>query len=638
MAAPADGFGAVVETFGYPAGDATPGIKLVRGDGRITLVDCVDGGAGLLRVRSFTREEQFCFRIDGPGAFLALELQRTYNLRGDGEHNVEAEVLVNGIPRDEPVEVPTSTWVSLPVPTGQEGNTLVELRSLDDIPSGNAAAPDPLGFVTRVHVGRAADSGTACTAALVSPRWVTTAKSCLSTGGTPVTAGTPKQPVKVSIGRNDISGPGSGFVTSVTHVMPHPDRDIALMRLAATVNGVTPLRVASTAPAAGEVLQVGGYGRTADEWAPAVPHAAAFAVADMSGADLHVTGQTDGQVGPCQGDAGGPGWRQTDTGPEIVAVITAGGQGGCTGSNPDGPRGGTLTRVDDLRSWFDTTTATPTVSVALSVNSGQCLAISGGSLERGAAAVQWPCNGNVEQDWRPVARTNNQYEIRNDKTGMCLAVSGGNTTPGTAAVQWPCNPDNAEQAWTMDTDANRITRLTNARSGQCLGISGSSQERGAPALQWTCNPTNDDQMWQITPRPVGQHIRNDNSGLCLTTGGLPDNGARAVQQTCGTANDAEWHLNATGGGYAELRNDRSKACLGIRSGSTQPDADAIQWTCNSTNDDQKWLVDLNANGLTQLRNANSGQCLTVDNNATTTGAPLTQQPCNHTSKAQQWRL
>lgn len=121
--APAQPADSLVEDYAYPDGDAVTGIKLIKGDGNITLVECANGGAGLLRVRSFVRDDEFCFLLRGKQGYLALELEKTYQLRDlDTGHSVEAEVTVGGVTQ-EPVAVPADTWAVI----GQ--STLVELRS-----------------------------------------------------------------------------------------------------------------------------------------------------------------------------------------------------------------------------------------------------------------------------------------------------------------------------------------------------------------------------------------------------------------------------------------------------------------------------------------------------------------------------
>ncbi|PWK40804.1 hypothetical protein BC793_11833 [Actinoplanes xinjiangensis] len=113
----------LVEDYSYPAGDAVPGIKLIKGDGNIMLVECVNGGAGLLRVRSYVRDDEFCFQLSGAQGFLALELENAYQLRDlDASRSVEAKVIDDGVAQ-EPIDVPTDRWAVL------EPATLVEIRS-----------------------------------------------------------------------------------------------------------------------------------------------------------------------------------------------------------------------------------------------------------------------------------------------------------------------------------------------------------------------------------------------------------------------------------------------------------------------------------------------------------------------------
>lgn len=630
--------GSALEDFSYPQVETTPGITLSRGDGRIELVRCVDGGAGLLRVRSSVRDEEFCFDVKGPGGYLALELRKTYQLRGDGEHRVEAEVLVNGVPQDDPVSVPTGGWATLPVQAGQEGDTLVELRSLEEPATGSSGVPGgTYPFVTKVHVGDAATGGVGCTGALVDPWWVLTSRQCFAEGAAPVVVGAPKRATKVTLGRADVSGPGAGVVVSAAQLVPHPQRDVVLVKLVAAVDAVTPVKVAATAPAAGEVLRVVGFGRTGSAWVPDAAHTGQFTVTGVSGDQVQIGGMDANQVGPCQGDAGGPGLRQTGDRVELAAITATAGLGGCYGSTVGGERGAVQTRVDDLRAWIDEQTSAAEVANLIDDNSHKCLAVGGGSTEKGAHVIQWACSGAADQDWRLNPRSDGKYEVRNDHSGMCLGIAGGSKENSAHAVQWPCREATVDQKWLLERNAQGSTRLRNANSSQCLAIGSSEVDNGAHALQWPCS-SNDDQWWTIKSRNRGLGVRNDYSGLCISTPALSGNGALAVQAACSDANNGEWQLHATVGGYTQLRNDRSGQCLAIGSGSTQDGAKALQWPCRDTNADQQWYVDVDAGGLTRLRNRNSDKCLAIAGKSKDAGAELLQSPCRNGDKDQQWRL
>lgn len=89
---------------------------------------------------------------------------------------------------------------------------------------------------------------------------------------------------------------------------------------------------------------------------------------------------------------------------------------------------------------------------AVSQNSGKCLGVSGGSTAEGASIVQWDCNGNPDQTWLwrwTGYRTSDGWPIWNIvdfNSHMCLGIQGGSTQLGAYAVQWGCN-GNLDQDW-----------------------------------------------------------------------------------------------------------------------------------------------------------------------------------------------
>ncbi|SFW90517.1 Trypsin [Amycolatopsis australiensis] len=144
-------------------------------------------------------------------------------------------------------------------------------------------------------------------------------------------------------------GTGAGFTTTVAKVVRHPGRDVVLAKLAAAATAVTPVAVSTTAPQAGETLQVAGFGRTATEWVPGRPRVAAFTVAGVDGSAVSVS-SADG-VDTCKGDAGGPAFRVTGGTAQLVALSSTSWQHGCLDVT-ETRQGGTETRVDDLATWI----------------------------------------------------------------------------------------------------------------------------------------------------------------------------------------------------------------------------------------------------------------------------------------------
>ncbi|GAA3720178.1 hypothetical protein GCM10022224_102620 [Nonomuraea antimicrobica] len=213
------------------------------------------------------------------------------------------------------------------------------------------------GFVAKVNVGETHG----CTGALVSPQWVLTAASCFASQGQSVTSGAPKTATTVTVGRADLSGSG-GRVLPVEWIHPHRDRDVVLVKLSLRAVGSTPVTVGSTVPGAGDALQVAGYGRTAEEWAPNRLHAAPVVAGAVAAGSFGWTGANGSDVSACQGDAGAPVLRTSGSRAELVGLSSGAGQGGCLGAADDGPRGGDAVRVDDLASWIRTVAVEPTTS------------------------------------------------------------------------------------------------------------------------------------------------------------------------------------------------------------------------------------------------------------------------------------
>ncbi|MFG1954167.1 FG-GAP-like repeat-containing protein [Micromonospora sp. NPDC048830] len=214
------------------------------------------------------------------------------------------------------------------------------------VSGGSPVTDSAYAFAAKVVFGEVR----ACSGALVAPQWVLTARSCLSDGGLPVVAGPPTVPTTVTVGRVDLPT-HAGRVLRANRVVPHPDRNLALVRLVVPAVGVTPAVLAASGPVQGEVLQAVGYGRTATEWIPDHPHVAPVTVGAVSATGAEITAQDPGGVATCKGDAGGPALRVVNGRPELVAVHDTSWQGGCL-AEAETRRDGTETRVDDLGGWI----------------------------------------------------------------------------------------------------------------------------------------------------------------------------------------------------------------------------------------------------------------------------------------------
>lgn len=224
---------------------------------------------------------------------------------------------------------------------------------------GSPQADNTYGFTSRLVIG---DFQRGCSAALVEREWLLTAASCFAddpAAGIAVAAGKPKDKTVATIGRTDVSDTSSGQVRDVVELVPYAGRDVVLARLARPVSGIPPVAVSATAPAAGEELQVAGYGRTGADWAPDKLHTGAFTVDAVGTPDLTLSGKDGAAV--CAGDTGGPAVRVTNGTAELVALSSRSYQVGCFGTDTaDGtPNSAVSARVDDLRAWVDDTVGRP---------------------------------------------------------------------------------------------------------------------------------------------------------------------------------------------------------------------------------------------------------------------------------------
>ncbi|MEX3106609.1 hypothetical protein DF268_04110 [Streptomyces sp. V2] len=116
-----------VESFAYPDAariQAEQGIKLVRGDGRITLVAC-DDAADQIKVLSRAGTGDFCFAATSPTGFLTLELADVFAVQTES-HPVRVELSAEG--QTETVDVPKNDFQGVGEGIGKPPTVLLEIR------------------------------------------------------------------------------------------------------------------------------------------------------------------------------------------------------------------------------------------------------------------------------------------------------------------------------------------------------------------------------------------------------------------------------------------------------------------------------------------------------------------------------
>jgi secreted trypsin-like serine protease len=185
--------------------------------------------------------------------------------------------------------------------------TATPARAIGD---GHPAPDGAYPFVVKLDIG-----DRSCTGALIDPQLVVTASTCVDNSP----AGPPQQPTTATIGRTVLTH-NDGQVRSIIHLVRRPDRNVVLARLSTPVTDVTPVKIATTGPQAGDVLEVAGFGRTTTEWVPDQLHTATLSVESVGEATLNLIGNTPPGAATCKGDAGGPAFRESNGGFELLAI------------------------------------------------------------------------------------------------------------------------------------------------------------------------------------------------------------------------------------------------------------------------------------------------------------------------------
>jgi secreted trypsin-like serine protease len=221
------------------------------------------------------------------------------------------------------------------------------------IANGEPVAPGAYRFavkLTMTNIPRPDGShyDSACSAALVSYRWIITAGHCFHDPFRNPVSGLVPYPTTATIGRVDVNGTG-GVVAKVVWVQQSPSTDIALAELDRPVTGIAPIAVATSAPKVGQVVRLTGWGAT-DPANPAPSTRLYTGQMTVSSVAEHTVGVRGYRPTPttsaCLWDSGAPYFVERPHRPPVLVGVESDG--------PDCPHDQeeTAARVDNIVTWI----------------------------------------------------------------------------------------------------------------------------------------------------------------------------------------------------------------------------------------------------------------------------------------------
>jgi galactose oxidase len=265
-------------------------------------------------------------------------------------------------------------------------------------------------------------------------------------------------------------------------------------------------------------------------------------------------------------------------------------------------------------------------SVIVAASTGKCLDIAGASAASGAAAEQWRCNFNGNEQWT-VQPFNGSFRVIEQQTGQCLAVTGGSTTPGAQIVQNSCTGANSE-LWTFVSTGGGY-QLVNKGSALCANVSGNSTVDAASIVQSACS-TASNFVWTFSSglfKPSSVIVAQaDHSGQCLNvSGNSKASGANVVQWPCSGGANEQWTMVPVGTAY-QVVSQSSGLCVAVSASSGSSGANIVQSTC-TTAPNMLWGLKVVGHAY-QLVAQNSGLCLTVSGASQTNATQVVQTTCS----------
>ncbi|WP_340678059.1 RICIN domain-containing protein [Paraglaciecola sp.] len=128
---------------------------------------------------------------------------------------------------------------------------------------------------------------------------------------------------------------------------------------------------------------------------------------------------------------------------------------------------------------------------------GECIDVTGASLDNSVKLQTYPCNGSEAQTFTLTDLSHYDMELRAVHSGKCVDVAGGNSADGALVQQYQCNASGA-QVWKMNviTTSPLEVEFVAAHSNKCLDV----DSVGPKVQQWWCT-SGVAQRFYLTKRP-----------------------------------------------------------------------------------------------------------------------------------------
>jgi V8-like Glu-specific endopeptidase len=351
---------------------------------------------------------------------------------------------------------------------------------------------------------RGRPSSNFCTATLVAPRVVATARHCTESqqGG-----------IAFGIGLLPSNAAASFNVASV-HQHPSVDAAILILDQDATQAGISihPIpfnRLNLDASIEGRDVEAAGYGETYDRTRSG-RYFAVVQLRDVRNSEIVVDGR--GRQGICFGDSGGPVMTEDADGQVTVLAVESWGEPSCLGVDH-------LTRLDAIQDWIDEITGGP----AMDPIDEECRRLGfAGSCD--GSVLNWCQDGEIQS--KDCADEGERCEYVDDRTGYncvepdpCETVGSVGICDGDMVVR--CRFGEIVSVNCSDEDK---TCLSDAGGAYCADVEPDEPETEDPPADETPEPENSDPM-DIPPMedldepasPDGELKRG--GGGCQTTPG-----------------------------------------------------------------------------------------------------------------------